>query len=217
MSHDEQHEADLARLISGELSVDSEEGKRAMRETGVSITDLEELRQIAGRLEGAAQFDAELESLAERREGVPGQDRVADIIERLARERGTKRWTWVLLAAGLLMILPLLYRFGSKPEEQLLGDRGVQVEFAEARNESGYPAIEFVLHDESLSGDLVLSVYDGDDFVRVTPLHEYRLDESPWSNPQEQLKWPDSVHVRIDLVAPGIRGGPYGWAESSRH
>jgi len=216
MSHDEQHEADLARLISGELSADSEEGRAVLRASGLSASDLAELRSVAGKLDVAAQFDAELEELARRPEGVPGQDRVAAIIEGLAQDRGPKRWRWVLLAAGLLMILPLLFQFGSAPEEQLLGDRGVHVSFADEPNDSGYPAIEFDLHDDGLPGELTLSVYDGDDIVRVTPLHQYRLDESPWSDPKEQLSWPDSVHVRIDLVTPGVRGGPYGWAEFSR-
>lgn len=212
MKDESDHDPELARLVAGELDPDSEQGRAVLEAAGLSAGELKALRDLAAELDEAARVREEVTSAADFIENPPGLDRIASTLDRLAGKPPSKSWSWLLPAAGLLLLLPLIWKWVSPPAEQLLGDGDFQVNVA---GEGYYGPITIEPYETITGAEYVLSVFDGEDVTRTVPLHKYKIESFPWSDPGEQERWPPSVYLLIEHQRPGIEASPSGWVELS--
>ena len=219
---------DIAPLITGELDPDSNAGQAALRKAGISTDELEGLRELAGTLDAAAFEREEIGMASNGLKDAPGSGLVLATIEKLASDSTTKsgpgvrnpgfNWPWILTVAAALMLIPFFLQTKQSGREQMLGDYGVSVRFTEERPRTldGYGPIGFEARDPITSGQFTLLVFGASGNATSTPLFTYTLGTSPWSDSDEQLRWPDSVRVRVELRIPGISEPMFGWAQRSR-
>lgn len=215
MSDESEQDPQLARLVAGELDADSAEGREALAAAGITRDALEGLRSLAAQLNEAAKLREEITTAADSIEDPPGLDRLSSTLDELTGESKRPRWGWLLPAAGLLLLLPLAFKWLQPPAEQLLGGGDITVTHVET-TDGAYGPVAFESPLEEFPGTFTLKVFDIDDPVREVPLYEYsNLKSSPWSDTTEQAKWPRNVHLRIEMHQPGLSDLPSGWLEVS--
>ena len=202
----EQHEIDMARLIASELEPDSPVGRAALEEEGISLSELEQLRELARRLDAAGQVRDEIADEARTLVDPPGADRIGATLAGLAGASGRapasmrRLPTWLLTAAALLLLLPLAVHLATRLDpggEQRMGDGPVRISAVSVEG-GAYGPIEFAVEGALTGAELHLRVYAVDGAASGTLLHEYLLvRESPWSQPEAQREWPDRVQVQL--------------------
>ena len=200
MSADDQLEADLARLIAGELDPSSAEGKAALESAKMTQLDLEALQSVAQQLDHAGAEREAIASAAHEWSDAPGQERVSSIIDELAGPGRASGWMWLWPAAALLMILPLfLFGDDERPSDvpaDLLMGQGLGSVHMVLDDGSRFGALEIELRQEDPRLSLELRVFDAADANREWRRY-YALQGTRWSNPKEQLTWPKRVIIQV--------------------
>ena len=231
-------QAELARLIAGEVDPASPEGRDILERSGLApekLDELEALRALAGELESAAEFRRAVETHARDLTDVPGLERAREALRHAelpgeARPTGAPRprasdrlrraLDWLLPLAALALVVPLLVHLwnGGEPRRERLSSdgEGVVIESPIGGPWQPYPPVEWRVTEPRIGDEVRLFVFDDEDELRVEPLFEHVLKASPWSDPEEQARWPDAVFLRIEVerLVPDDR--PAAWARAWR-
>ena len=122
--------------------------------------------------------------------------------------------------AALALVVPLLVHLWNpgEPRRELLSSsgEGVVLESPVGGPWETYGPVAWRVSEPRIGDEVHLFVFDDEDELRVEPLFEHVLEASPWSDPEEQARWPDAVFLRLEVerLVPDDR--PSAWARAWR-